>query len=345
MFRIELPSKDYGPERVKALARQLQEELEHSPDLPVCGLASLEPLGSGKAVTGIRLPGETKTRRRWVAFQEASAGYFEALRIPIVAGRGFTPNDAGRNVVLVNEAAVRIHWAGANPVGKTLYSNGQSLEVVGVVKDAYLSDLNEISGTMFWPMAGEFGPPILFARDRSSAAIERLTAAIRRLEPRAEVRAQPLAENLSRQLEPSRAGAAIAGGMGLLALTLASMGMAGVFGYVVRQRTGEIGVRMALGARPGDVVRLVMGSNLKVLAGGLPAGSAGAAAISVALRSVPPGVEATDPAAYAGSPSCWLWQRPFPPSLRHGAPPGWTRSAHCAATRRYAPAGPPPCLG
>jgi ABC-type antimicrobial peptide transport system permease subunit len=114
------------------------------------------------------------------------------------------------------------------------------------------------------------------------------------------VRAHPLSENFDRHVGPSRSSAAIAGGMGLLARLLASLGMAGVFGYVVRQRTREIGVRMALGARPADVLRLVAGSNGRVLLGGLVVGSAGAAAASLGLSKVLPGVETGDPVSYAG---------------------------------------------
>jgi predicted permease len=300
LFKIELPARDAGPMRVEALSRQLMAELERSPEFPVNGLAAYEPLGNGIVSTSFRLPEEPESTRRRIAFQEASGGFFDALRLPIVAGRNFTPRDAGRDVAILNETAARTCWPSQNPVGKTLFSNGRSREIVGVVKDANLANLNGVQSTMFFPMAGSFGTPILFVRDRSPAAVERITAAIRRLEPRAEVRARPLAENFERSFVPSRAGAAIAGGMGMLALTLSSIGMAGVFAYVVRQRTREIGVRMALGARPGDVVRLVLGSNVRVLVVGLIVGAGGAAAASVAMSKVLPGVETGDPAAYAG---------------------------------------------
>jgi predicted permease len=299
-FAIDLPSKEYGPERLKALTRQLIAELEQAPELPVSGLAAFEPLGNGRVTTSFRFPNEPENRQQRILLQSVSGGYFDALRVPLVAGRNFTGQDSGRPVAIVNETAVRRYWSGESPLGKTLVWAGESLEVVGVAKDAHLADLGAIDPMMFTPISGDFGSPIVFSRDRSPAGVERIAGAIRRLEPRAEVRARPLSENFERQVAPSRNSAAIAGGMGLLALTLASIGMSGVFGFAVRQRTREIGVRMALGASPGDVVRLVLGSNVKSLIGGLVVGLAGAAAISVGLAKVLPGVETGDPAAYAG---------------------------------------------
>jgi ABC-type antimicrobial peptide transport system permease subunit len=114
------------------------------------------------------------------------------------------------------------------------------------------------------------------------------------------VHGEPLSENFRRQMEPSIYGAAVAGFLGLLALLLASVGMAGVFAYVVSQRTREIGVRMALGARPSQVVRLVLGSSLKALVFGALAGLAGTVALSATLVHTLPGVRPSDPLAYAG---------------------------------------------
>jgi predicted permease len=299
-FAIELPGRDQAPARLQTLSGQLMAELEQAPDMPACGLVAFEPLGNGTASTSFRLMSEPDSAQKRITFQEASGGYFRALGVPVVAGRNFTPQDAGRLVVILNESAAKRYWPGENPVGKTLYSNARAREIVGIVKDAHLSNLQDVQPTMFWPMSGSFGTPIVLARDRSPAGVERIAAVIRRLEPKAGIRVKPLAENFRRHIGPSRASAAIAAAMGMLALVLATIGMTGVFAFIVRQRTREIGVRMALGATPAGVIRLVLGSNLRVLVVGLLAGSLGAAAASFGLASVAPGVQSADPAAYAG---------------------------------------------
>jgi ABC-type antimicrobial peptide transport system permease subunit len=120
------------------------------------------------------------------------------------------------------------------------------------------------------------------------------------LEPRVEVRVAPLTESLDRAIQPGVIGAELAGGLGVLALVLASIGMSGVFAYVVRQRSREIGIRMALGARPGDAVRLVLASNLRGLVVGMVLGLAGAAGAAKLLAHQFTSVSALDPLAYTG---------------------------------------------
>jgi ABC-type antimicrobial peptide transport system permease subunit len=153
---------------------------------------------------------------------------------------------------------------------------------------------------MYFPMAGRLGVPTVVVRDPAPGALDHIATVVKALEPRAQVHGEPLSENFRRQMEPSIYGAAVAGFLGLLALLLASVGMAGVFAYVVSQRTREIGVRMALGARPSQVVRLVLGSSLKALVFGALAGLAGTVALSATLVHTLPGVRPSDPLAYAG---------------------------------------------
>jgi ABC-type antimicrobial peptide transport system permease subunit len=114
---------------------------------------------------------------------------------------------------------------------------------------------------------------------------------VKQIEPRAQVRAEPLTASFSRKLQPSIYGSELAGFLGLLALAIASVGMYGVFAYVVGQRTREIGVRMALGAQASQIVRLVLGSSARALVCGLGCGIGGAAA--VVLASAAPARRAT----------------------------------------------------
>jgi ABC-type antimicrobial peptide transport system permease subunit len=140
----------------------------------------------------------------------------------------------------------------------------------------------------------------VLVRDPAPGTIDRIAAIVKELEPRAELKAEPLTENFRQQMQPAIYGAAVAGFLGLLALLLAAVGMAGVFAYAVSQRTREIGVRMALGARPSQVVRLVLSSSLRALVVGTVVGLAGTAAMSALLVHVMPGLQPSDPAAYAG---------------------------------------------
>lgn len=296
ILTLDLPASQYGGARTKVLANQLVAQLDGASGLPVCGISADAPLGNSRTFTAMNFNG----RRQRIAFHEVSAGYFDVLRIPVLAGRNFVPEDAGRQVAIFNEAAARRYWPGENPVGKTIeYGDGQPWTIIGIAKDAYVSDLNPIEPAMFWPMSGR-SVPFVLVRGRNADAAERVAAVVKQIEPRAQVRHELLEENLKRQTEPSIFGAAIAGFLGLLALALASVGMAGVFAYMIGQRTREIGVRMALGAQPRQVVRLVLTSSLRALAFGVPAGLAGAAALSILLARTLPGVRAADPLAYAG---------------------------------------------
>jgi hypothetical protein len=273
-------------------------QLDRVAGLPLCGIASDAPLGNSRTSTAIELhPGNQHQR---VTFHEVSAGYFEVLGIAIVAGRNFTAEDVGRDAVLLNQTAARRFWPGENAVGKSFQSNALTRTVVGVVRDAYTSDLGDIEPTMYFPMGGGRGLPLVLVRDPAPGTIDRIATIVKQLEPRAELKAEPLSDNFRRQMQPSIYGAAVAGFLGLLALLLASVGMAGVFAYAVSQRTREIGVRMALGARPSQVVRLVLGSSLRALVAGALAGLAGMAGLSVVLVSVMPGLRPSDPVAYGG---------------------------------------------
>ena len=153
---------------------------------------------------------------------------------------------------------------------------------------------------VYLPLTGALGAPVVIVHDRAPATVERISVIVKGIEPRAHVRAEPLSANFERQMQPNRVGAALAGFLGLLALGIASIGMSGVFAYIVGRRTREIGVRMALGAEPVQIVRLVLGSTVRALACGLGAGLVLAAAASKLLAGVLPGVSPADPLAYAG---------------------------------------------
>jgi predicted permease len=297
LVSIGLPSSQYGGERSRILTVQLVAQLDRAPGLPLCGFSSDAPLGNSRTSTAFQLSAGMPAQR--ILFHEVSGGYFEALGVPILAGRNFEPGDDGRQVAVFNQAAARRYWPGENPVGKTIVSNDRTRTIVGIARDAHTTDLGSIEPTMYFPISGH-GVPTIVVRDPAPGAVDRIAAIVKQLEPRAELKAEPLSANFRQQIQPSIYGAAVAGFLGVLALLMASVGMAGVFAYAVSQRTREIGVRMALGARPKQVVWLVLASSLRALVVGTLAGLVGAAGMSSLLVHAMPGVTPSDPMAYAG---------------------------------------------
>jgi hypothetical protein len=217
----------------------------------------------------------------------------------LLAGRNFVPEDSGRTVVMINEAAAKRWWPGENPLGRTILADEQMRQIVGVISDTYSNDLSSIEAVIYFPITGRWGAPFMVVRDRGAASQERIAGIVKQMEPRAQVRAEPLMASFSRKLQPAIYGSELAGFLGLLALGIASVGMSGVFAYVVGQRTREIGVRMALGAQPSEIVRLVLGSSARALVCGLVVGIAGAAGISTLLAHALPGIHPLDPLAYS----------------------------------------------
>src|SRR5262249_50395937 len=142
------------------------------------------------------------TPRQRVIFHEVSGGYFEALGIPIAAGRNFDAGDAGRPVLIFNQAAARRFWPGENPVGKTIVLDERPHPIIGLPRDAHTTDLNSVDPTMYQPISGRVVPQIL-VRDPAPGTIDRIGAIVKQLEPRAELQSDSLSHNFRQQIQPS----------------------------------------------------------------------------------------------------------------------------------------------
>ena len=202
----------------------------------------MEP-NSGSLVRTSRGRGSVRT-------QDVSASYFDVLGIPLVAGRMFQPSDA-RGVVVINEAMARQHFAGDNPLGRTLVmARDESWQIIGIVRDAYISGLDRVHPLVFGQHDCERSLRVLIrsrrkrGRRRGACQGDRCTALIRACRSMRS-RCPPIATAGWRR---QRVIAAVAGIVSLLALVLASVGVFGVFAFVVQERTREIGIRMAIGA-------------------------------------------------------------------------------------------------
>lgn len=294
-LELDLPAEMYADSKVKLLSEAVQRELAGTPQVAV---TMNVPLSNVRHATGVRVPGRMDGREiDMVQLNEASPGYFEVLRIPLMEGREFTAADAGQNRVIVNESFARKYWPAESAAGKTI-AIGQTQEIIGVVRDAQTSTLGKAAPAFYRLLSGDFVPVVL-ARHKPEI-LERAKAALLRAEPRAEIRFVPLRTRFDRHVRPARIGAAIAGALSLFGLGLASMGVFGVCAYLVQQRQREIGVRVALGARPASVVGFVLGAHGRAIGFGLVAGCIGAVAVSRLLEGNLYGVSPLDPVAYLG---------------------------------------------
>jgi len=292
---LDLPASAYGGPRTAAFIRELRDALQSNQGLPPWGLTTDAPLGNQTFATSFRLVGEDAAKDRMVQYHGVTGGYFDVLGIRMIAGRNLVPADAERKVALINQTMARRYWPDG-AVGKIVVLGNSRREIVGVVADAATRALGQVDPTIYWPLDDRWIPNVLLRAGPASATP--IEAIVKRIEPRAEVRAAPLENNFQNAMQPAAIGAAIAGLLGVLALGLASIGMAGVFAYMVRQRSREIGIRMALGARSGDVVLLVVGSSMRALLAGLAGGLAGAALLAKVMSHQFYGVQPLDPLAY-----------------------------------------------
>ncbi len=287
---FELPARDYNAAQARAFNQSLQRDLAGMN----FGITRREPLSISRWQTDFRISGQPHNTARITLWQEVTAGYFGVLHIPLIAGRNFTDRDGSASVILINQTLARMYWNNDSPVGKSASAAGSEWQIVGVVGDSYADNLDRVEPTVYIPFRGDSIPKLLV----SPADVGTMAAIAARIEPRARTQALPLTASVERWFNTARIGAEIAGMLGVFALILATVGMAGVFAYVVQQRTKEIGIRMALGARSAQVVKLVLASSSRAVIIGLGVGVAFALVGSRLMRNLLYGVSPLNPIAY-----------------------------------------------
>jgi predicted permease len=325
---IRATTIERGFETKKALAIELEfdkrgDNNTHQQELEAALAARLESLPGAQAVSRtsgleavrITVPGESET----AASQIASAScypvtprYFETLGIPILRGRGFTEEAmrAGEFVIVISETTAHKLWPNQDPIGKIVKQSRATFQVIGVARDAQNDLPGEIPPILFYrPMrpddrdVGRDEPNLLVRTERHLNEMKAMArAAAQALDPSLKLEADSLENFLDGMsyVRETRAASELTVLFGLLALLLASTGLYGVMAYTVSQRTREIGIRMALGAQAGDVMKLVLRQGMKLVLLGVALGTGAALGVTRVVKSLLFGLSATDPLAYAG---------------------------------------------
>jgi len=315
--RVTLPRARYDdPARQTAFADALLERARSLPGVRSAALTSDAPLGDGPpywafAVAGVEPP-PPEVVQDAVVFR-TTPDYFRTFAIPLVDGRLYQTSDRGdaAPVALVSEALARRYWPDRTPLGARITfgdpadSTSVWMTVVGVVGDVRQEGPAAAAYPQIYvPLAQVSGRSLLIAL-RTSGDPLALTPALKRaiagIDPSLAVgRVATMDERVAAALARPRVNALLLGGFAVTALVLAALGIYGVIAYGVAQRTRELGIRMALGARSDDVLRLVLRQGMAPVLAGLALGLGGAAVGSRVLRGLLFGVGGTDPVTYAG---------------------------------------------
>jgi predicted permease len=312
--------------RLVALVERVREEIGRAPGVRAVGIAQALPFAPG----AVWLQALTRDDPRGIAnlgalphvhYNVVSAGYAEALGLPLKAGRTFDATDAVGSlpVVVINEALARRFFPGQDPIGQTIsVGHAQALPalprrtIVGVVGDARWSGLDEPAGPEAWvPYSQQTGTDdllrtmyvVFHAAGDAEAAMPAVRAQVARADPDMPLTSvRTLGSRLDEAVWRQRLAAAALGGLGVAALAVALMGVLAVTNYLVGRRAHEMGVRLALGAPPQTIVRMVLveSSGLVLLGTGL--GVLGALGMGRLLSTMLYGVSTTDaPTFLAGS--------------------------------------------
>jgi predicted permease len=285
--------------------RQLLAKLQALPGIQSVTLSTRVPLRFGGGSTSVKPEGYVSQANESMETQVAivTQDYFQTMQIPMVKGRDFTLQDTktSQRAVIVSEAFVERYWPRQEALGKQLNSDltHEWFTVVGVARDSKVSSLNEKpTPIVYLPlyqvyraatviMARTAGDPLTFGKP-----VEKIVRELNADLGLFDVTSLELSEQITSF--PQRIAGTFVGAFGLLALVLAGVGIYGVTAYTTRQRTHEIGVRMALGAGKDDILRLVLGNGLRLTFVGVVLGLAASFALTRFLKSMLLGVTSTD---------------------------------------------------
>jgi predicted permease len=314
-MRVSLSPKYSEPAQQIEFFKQLVERIEALPGAKTVGAINDLPFSGNQSITVITVEGSQPVeqgKEPRIEWRQISPNYFRTMEIPLIVGRDFTLQDnrSAAPVAIINQTMARKHWPDQNPVGRRFKFGGSNstrpwVTIVGVAGDIKHLGLNESEGPalyisyLFSPRSGMY-ITVKSALEQADllSAMQKEVWAIDRDQPVG--RTATMNELLSRSVSEPRFYSLLLGIFAFVALAIAAVGIYGVMSYSVTQRTHEIGIRMALGAQPGDVLKLVLGKSLLLVLIGIGIGLTASAALTQALSSLLFGVTPTDPATFTG---------------------------------------------
>jgi predicted permease len=342
---IDPTNLGYRGHRLRTFYDGLLERARGIPGVRSAGLSGMTPMGNYMRSYSLSAEGYQPQDGKppIVLANDVTAGYFTTLGIPLLLGRDFraedepavTPGETliaaiGRNsggsseepanasrICIVDESLARRFFGGGNPVGRHLsyldrYTAQNSLEIVGVVKDAHYGGVRRADGegTMYvpsWSNGAESRWLVMRVAGGAPAPIAAIRRELRAMDPNVPVmRVRTLEEDVDAHLARERLIALLSGFFGVLALALASVGLYGVVAYGVTGRIREVGIRMALGARRGDVVGMIVRESLVPVLAGMAIGLGAALGLTHLIAGLLFGVAARDPVSMVAAVAAML---------------------------------------
>jgi predicted permease len=298
----------YKPEDGTAFQKQVLVKLSSIPGVESVSLADWVPLGFSSSTVYAEPEGYQAQPHESLVMGGTSVApdYLKTMQIPLVAGRFFTDADARstQDVIVCNEAYAARYWPGQNPIGKHIKSDGAWRTVVGIVANSQSNDLSETPQPfLYLPLFQDYSHEVTIHARVAGDPLSYVTAienAVHQLNADLPVYdVSTLKARVQVASTNERIGGIFVGCFGLLALLLAAIGIYGVIAYTTRQRTQEIGIRMALGAQQKEIFDLILGQGLRLTAVGLALGLGVSLLLTRFLRSLLFGVTTTDPLTFA----------------------------------------------
>jgi predicted permease len=313
LARFDFSTAGYDARQTDSFCRRLREELERQPGVTAVSYDDSAPLGfSGGNWETLEVEGYVPGANENMKIYRdlVSPGYFETMKIPLVEGRDFDLRDDATSlkVMIVNQEFVRRFLANRSVIGRRVHGWGEWFTIVGVAKDSKYHRVTESPQPYFYiPIRQIFRPEYGLTFDvRTSGSVNEAIAALRReataIDPALTIfDAEPMTEYVAASLFGAKIAASLLSVLSGLGLLLAAIGLYSVMAYAVAQRTGEIGIRVTLGAQPRDIMRLVIQQGIAFAAAGLVVGSLAAAALARVVAAMLVGVGPADPLVYVAA--------------------------------------------